>query len=123
MDSTLALPNGETVAPGEVILYEGYPYRFVESDADDAAFVLSPLFWGDSPLDIPFSSRDALVAQWGEESRGTLTEDEWEAWLADARDDDRFGDEELEAVAAEVLDEDRTAGPGLLARLRRLLRR
>lgn len=119
MSSTLTLPNGETVAVGEILLFEGYPYRFVESDSADVAFVLSPLFWGDSPLDIPFSSRAALDAQWGPESQGTLTEAEWEAWLADAREDERFGDEELAAIAAEVLDEERRGG--LLDRLRRLV--
>lgn len=118
MSSTLTLPNGETVAPGEIILYEGYPYRYI-ADADEAAFILSPLFWGDSPLDVPFSSRQALVDQWTEASRGTLTEAEWEAWLTDAREDDQFGEEELLAIADELLD----ASPdrGLLARLHRLL--
>lgn len=118
MSSTLTLPNGETVEPGEVILYEGFPYRYV-ADADDAAFLLSPLFWGDSPLDVPFSSRQALVDQWTEASRGTLTEAEWEDWLADAREDDRFGEEELVFIADELLDE--PPNRGLLARLRRLI--
>lgn len=122
MCSTLTLPNGETVSPGAVVLYEGYPYRYVEADSADTAFVLSPLYWGGSPLDVPFPSREALVAQWSEESRGTLTEAEWEAWLDDARADDRFGDEELDAVAAEVLGDER-APPGPLDRLRRLLGR
>lgn len=122
MSSTLTLPNGETVSPGAVVLYEGYPYRYVETDSADTAFVLSPLYWGDSPLDVPFSSREALVAQWGEESRGTLTEAEWEAWLDDARADDRFGEEELDAVAAEVLDDERPRG-GAFDRLRRLFGR
>ncbi|MFB6171248.1 MAG: hypothetical protein ABEJ23_01860 [Haloarculaceae archaeon] len=120
MPPTLTLPNGETIAPGEVILYEGYPYRYVASDDPDVAFVLSPLFWGDSPLDVPFSSRAALADQWGAESRGTLTEAEWADWLADAREDERFGAAELDAVASEVLADDRN---GVLARVRRFLGR
>jgi hypothetical protein len=39
----------------------------------------------------------------GPESRGTLTGEEWEEWLAGAREDDRFDGAELAAIEREVL--------------------
>ena len=120
---TLELPNGEVVTPEDVFLYENYPYRVqfpdgeeIEGD-DDPEFELSPLYWGGGEMDIPFRDRKALVEQWGSESRGTLTELEWEQWLREARHDDRFGDEELDALAREL-----PVSRGLVARLRDALR-
>ncbi|RBI62227.1 hypothetical protein DMJ13_10115 [halophilic archaeon] len=118
MDRTLELPNGEVVTEGDVVLYNGYPYRVRFLDDDAYAFELAPLFWGDSGMDVPFADREALVDQWGPESRGTLTATEWEEWLREARTDDRFGDDELDALARELPTSD-----GLLTRLRRALRR
>jgi hypothetical protein len=118
MGRTLELPNGETVAEDDVVLYNGYPYRVKFLNRDEYAFEFAPLFWGDSGMDVPFADREALVDQWGPESRGTLTPAEWEEWLREARADDRFGDDELDALARELPTED-----GLLARLRRVLRR
>ncbi|WP_137286473.1 hypothetical protein [Halorussus salinisoli] len=132
MARTLELPNGETVTPDDVFLYNGYPYRIEfpndeasagedgEASADDTAeyeFWLSPLYWGGGEMDIPFRGREALVEQWGPESRGALTAEEWEQWLREARHDDRFDDEELDALARELP----TSGGGLVARLRRAL--
>jgi hypothetical protein len=115
--ATLELPNGETVTPEDVFLYEGYPYRFRPAGEEEtAAFYLSPLYWGGGEMDIPFSDRGVLRAQWGEESRGLLDEAEWAAWLDEARVDDRFDDAELDAVARELGLE----SPGLLDRLGRL---
>lgn len=121
MSETLALPTGETVTPEDVFLYGGYPYRFRPRD-DEYAFELVPLYWGDSDLDVPFEDREALREQWDEASRGVLTPEEWEQWLADARDDDRFDDEEVAALAAE-LPVEAPRSSGLLDRLRRFLRR
>ena len=95
----IELPNGDVVEPGTVILYEEYPYRV---DADEG-IVLSPLYWGDSELDLTFESQEALAASWGEDSAGVLSESEWRDWLTEARHDDRFGDDELDAVADVVL--------------------
>ncbi|WP_115862509.1 hypothetical protein [Halorussus litoreus] len=135
MARELELPNGETVTPEDVFLYENYPYRvqFPDDDASSAGdasaadaspaedadyeFELSPLYWGGGEMDVPFRDREALVEQWGPESRGTMTADEWESWLVEARHDDRFGDDELDAVARELPVDD----PGLLGRLRRTL--
>jgi hypothetical protein len=116
---TLELPNGETVTPDDVFLYEGYPYRFRPADEETTAFYLTPLYWGGGEMDIPFSDRGVLRAQWGEESRGLLSEEAWADWLSEARTDERFDDEELDAVAREL----GLAGEelGLLARLRRTL--
>ena len=110
----LELPNGETVTPEDVFLFGGYPYRFVPGD-DDAAFYLSPLYWGGGEMDIPFDGRDQLVDQWGEAGRaeGPLSESEWEDWLIEARRREQFDEAELDAVAREV-GVDRG---GLLARL------
>lgn len=108
----IELPNGEVAEPGDVILYEGYPYRV---DRDDV-IVLSPVYWGDSALDLTFESAGELSAEWGDESAGLLSESEWEEWLADARRDERFGDEELDAIADAVFE-----STGLVDRLRGLL--
>ena len=120
----LQLPNGEVVTPEDVFLYENYPYRVQFPDRDEFAdenpdyeFFLSPLYWGGGEMDIPFRDREALVEQWGSESRGTLTELEWEQWLREARHDDRFGDEELDALAREL-----PVSRGLVARIRDVLR-
>jgi hypothetical protein len=124
MTERLELPNGDVVTPGEVFLYEGYPYRFVPRSDDRYEFVLSPLYWGESELDVPFSGRDALVDQWSEESRGTLSPEEWAAWIEQARGDDRFDDTEIDALARELPVDGPPGGDddgGLLARLRRLL--
>ncbi|WP_128477170.1 hypothetical protein [Halorussus pelagicus] len=122
MDRTLELPSGETVTPDDVFLYNGYPYRVEfpegsESDDADAEFWLSPLHWGGGEMDIPFREREALVEQWGPESRGTLSESEWDQWVREARHDDRFGDDELDALHRELP----TSGGGLVARIRRTL--
>ncbi|WP_262178278.1 hypothetical protein [Haloarcula laminariae] len=123
MPDTLELPTGEEVTPEDVFLYNDYPYRLVWLDGDEYAFELSPLYWGDSGMDIPFHDREALVDQWEPESRGLLTEAEWADWLDDASDDPRFDDDELAALAAELpTDWDHEAsgddtGGGLLDRL------
>ena len=125
MPRELELPNGETVTPEDVFLYNDYPYRVQFPDEDaardgtpDYEFELSPLHWGGGEMDIPFRDRAALVEQWGPESRGTLAPEEWEAWLREVRHDDRFGDDELDALAREL---PTPGGNGLVARLRRAL--
>jgi hypothetical protein len=124
MARTLELPNGETVTPDDVFLYNDYPYRIEFPGGDEAVsedaeteFWLSPLYWGGGEMDIPFREREALVEQWGPESRGTLTEEKWEQWVREARDDDRFDDEELDALRRELP----TSGRGFVARIRRAL--
>ena len=102
MTDTLELPTGETVTPEDVFLYNDYPYRLVWPDGDSHAFVLSPLYWGDSGMDIPFRDREALVDQWETDSRGLLTPDQWAEWLEMASDDQRFDDEEVAHLAAEL---------------------
>jgi len=102
MADSLELPNGETVTPDDVFLYNDYPYRLVWLDDDTHEFELSPLYWGDSGMDIPFRDRNALVDQWEPESRGVLTAEEWRTWLEDASADPRFDDEELQALATEL---------------------
>ncbi|MFB6105415.1 MAG: hypothetical protein ABEJ70_00440 [Halobacteriaceae archaeon] len=116
-EETLTLPDGETVTPEDVFLFEGYPYRFVPADEADVAFYLSPLYWGGGDMDVPFADREALAEQWGDASEGTLSAAEWESWLVEARADERFDDAELDHVRREVL------GAGVLARLRRALGR
>lgn len=116
MPRTLELPNGESVTSEDVFLYNNYPYRFVFVDGEEYEFELSPLHWGGGEMDIPFRDREALVEQWGSESRGTLTPEEWEQWLREVRHDERFGDDELTALARELPTSD-----GLLTRLRRTL--
>ncbi|WP_323191106.1 hypothetical protein [Halostella sp. PRR32] len=102
MTETLELPNGEEVTPEDVFLYNNYPYRFVPETDEGDAFKLSPLYWGDSEMDVPFPDEDALTEQWGDGSRGTLSTEEWEQWLRDARRDERFGEAELDAIEDEL---------------------
>jgi hypothetical protein len=102
MSDTLELPNGDEVTADDVFLYNDYPYRLVWLDDGDHEFELSPLYWGDSGMDIPFRDREALVDQWEPESKGLLSEAAWADWLEDASDDPRFDDEELEELAAEL---------------------
>ena len=103
MTRTLELPNGDVVTPDDVFLYENYPYRVQSPDPDaEHEFELSPLYWGGGEMDVPFRDREALVEQWGPESRGILTDVEWEQWLREARHDERFGDDELDALAREL---------------------
>lgn len=123
MPETLELPNGETVTSDDVFLYNNYPYRVQfpnsEQSTDEEAeyeFVLSPLYWGGGEMDIPFRDRSALVDQWESDSRGTLTPMEWEQWLLEARHDDRFTTDELDALARELPTDD-----GLVTRIRRTL--
>jgi hypothetical protein len=118
MAPTLELPNGETVTPEDVFLFNGYPYRFVPGEDDRFAFELSPLYWGGGEMDVPFPDREHLAEQWGPESRGTLTEAEWREWLAEARADDRFDEAELAAVERAVLG---GGDGGVLSGLRRRL--
>jgi len=120
MAQTLDLPNGETVTSEDVFLYNNYPYRvrFPDEEAraeSDYEFEFSPLYWGGGEMDIPFRDREALVEQWGEDSRGTMTGEEWDEWLREARGDDRFGDDELDALARELPG---SGGGGLMDRLR-----
>jgi hypothetical protein len=119
---TLELPTGETVTPDDVFLFGGYPYRF---EPREAGFVLSPLYWGGGDMDLPFRDREELAFRWGEdgEASGPLSEAEWAAWLENARDDDRFGDEELDALARELGVAEPDADGSLLSRLRGRLRR
>lgn len=124
MTRTLELPNGEAVTPEDVFLFNDYPYRFVPSDDERFAFELSPLYWGGGEMDIPFPDRDHLAEQWGPDSRGTLTAEEWREWLTEARSDDRFDGEELAAVEREVLGGgggEGEGGGGVLSGLRRRL--
>ncbi|WP_134668583.1 hypothetical protein [Halorussus marinus] len=123
MDRTLELPNGETVAPDDVFLYNNYPYRVAFPDEADYEFALSPLHWGGGEMDVPFRDRTALVEQWGPDSRGTLSPDEWEQWLEEARHNDRIGDGEVDALARElpVSGGDSARDGGLVGRLRRAL--
>ena len=116
MARTLELPNGESVTSDDIFLYNSYPYRVVFPEEGEYEFELSPLYWGGGDMDIPFRDREALVEQWGPESRGTLAPSEWDQWLCEARHDDRFGDDELAALAREL-----PTSRGLLARVRRTL--
>jgi hypothetical protein len=102
MADTLELPNGDVVGPEDVFLYNNYPYRLVWLDGGEYDFELSPLYWGDSGMDIPFQDRGALVDQWGPNSRGRLDPDEWEQWLAEARVDHRYDDTEIDAIEREL---------------------
>lgn len=108
----LELPTGETIEPGDVILFEGYPYRYYDRGT---GITLSPLYWGESDLDLWFESERELHERWGPESRGTLSEPEWRTWLDDARDSPTFSDAELTSIKREVLPR-----RGLLDRLKRL---
>lgn len=111
----LRLPNGDTITPGDIILFEGYPYRYVDAEG---GFTLSPLYWGDSDLDLWFDSVTELDSRWGSRSRGVLTEPEWRIWLSEARDSPRFSTAELDYIEGEVL-----PPPGLVDRVRRFLAR
>lgn len=102
MSETLELPNGDVVSPADVFCYNDYPYRLVWLDDDTHEFALSPLYWGDSGMDIPFRDRAALIDQWEADSRGLMSPAEWERWLDDAADDPRFGDAEVAALAEEL---------------------
>ncbi|MDS0283020.1 hypothetical protein [Haloarcula onubensis] len=122
MADTLELPNGDAVTPEDVFLYNDYPYRLVWLDGGDHEFELSPLYWGDSGMDIPFRDREALVDQWEPESRGLLSEDEWAAWLEEASADPRYDHTELIELADELPTDWEPAarddsGGGLLDRL------
>lgn len=119
MTRTLTLPNGEEITEDEIVLYNGYPYRLQFVDGDDYEFALSPLYWGGSGMDIPFPDRDALVEQWESDSRGTLTDEEWDGWIRDARRDPQFTDDEIDEIARQLGTTETTDGP--LDRLRRLL--
>ena len=114
MPETLELPNGDVVTPETIFLYNNYPYRFEPLDDEEYAFKLVPLYWGNSDLDVPFPDEDALAGQWDEDCRGVLTAEEWEAWLREARGDERFGDDELDALRRELPTGDR----GLIASIR-----
>jgi hypothetical protein len=102
MADSLELPNGDDVTPEDVFLYNDYPYRLVWLDGESHAFELSPLYWGDSGMDIPFRDREALVDQWGAGQQGLLTDEEWGAWLDSASSDPRFAEEELAELAGEL---------------------
>ncbi|QZP38163.1 hypothetical protein [Halobaculum magnesiiphilum] len=117
MDATLELPTGETVDTETVFSFNGYPYRFRPLDHGEYAFALSPLVWGGGDMDVPFEDRAELREQWGPESRGVLTDEEWRDWLVEARADDRFGDDELDAVERELFGTE----AGLLDRVKRTL--
>jgi len=119
MTETLELPNGETVTPDDVFLYNDYPYRFSPVEDEAVAFEFVPLYWGDSELDIPFRSYEDLEDQWEEEgSRGTLAPGEWHDWLIEKRHDDRFGDDELAALREELPTPEEE---GVIASIRRTL--
>jgi len=100
MTDTLELPNGDEVGPDDVFLYNDYPYRYVPRAGE--GFELSPLYWGDSGMDVPLRGREALVDQWESNSRGTLSPAEWADWLEYAADDDRFGEEEVATLAEQL---------------------
>ena len=102
MPETLELPNGDVVSPDDVFLYNDYPYRLVWLEAESHAFKLSPLYWGDSGMDIPFQDREALVDQWETDSKGLLGPEEWADWLEAATTDPRFDDEEVATLAEEL---------------------
>lgn len=123
MPETLELPNGDAVSPEDVFLYNDYPYRLVWLESESHEFKLSPLYWGDSGMDIPFRDREALVDQWETESKGLLTPEEWADWLDTATADPRFDDEEVATLAEELptewtpADESDDASGGLRDRL------
>lgn len=102
MADSLELPNGDKVTPEDVFLYNDYPYRLVWLDSGDHDFELSPLYWGDSGMDIPFRDREALADQWEAGRQGRLTPEEWADWLDSASADPRFDDAELAHIAGEL---------------------
>jgi hypothetical protein len=118
MAETLELPTGETVTPEEPFLFEGYPFRFRPVDDDAEGFELSPLYWGGGQMDQRFESRAELVDRWADDpdTRGVLTDAEWRTWIEEARDDDRFVAEELDAIEREL-----GLATGPLSRLRSAL--
>ncbi|WP_255198711.1 hypothetical protein [Halorarius litoreus] len=99
---TLELPTDETVTPDDVFLFGGYPYRFVPGEGE--GFTLSPLYWGGGDMDIPFRDREELAFRWGDDgdASGPMTDEAWREWLAERRDDDRFDEAELDALAREL---------------------
>ncbi|EMA09708.1 MULTISPECIES: hypothetical protein [Haloarcula] len=123
MSQTLELPNGDVVSPDDVFCYNDYPYRLVWLDDDTHEFALSPLYWGDSGMDIPFRDREALVDQWEVDSHGQMTAEEWADWLDDATEDPRYSDDEVTSLAAALPTEwdstggDPDSGGGILDRL------
>ena len=126
MQNSLELPNGDVVTPDDVFLYNDYPYRLVWIDSEDYAFELSPLYWGDSGMDVPFRDREALVDQWDADSEGLLSTERWERWLDHAEQDDRFTDHEVAALAAELpgtAERDASTSEGTLSRIRSLIGR
>lgn len=104
MTATLELPNGDRVTPSDIFLFNGYPYRFVPLETDEYAFKLSPLVWGGDGMDVPFDDHEEFETQWGPDSQGILSKPEWRDWLADARTDERFDREEIDAIAWDVLE-------------------
>jgi hypothetical protein len=68
-------------------------------------FYLSPLYWGGGEMDVPFADREALSEQWEPADSGVLDESGWREWLTDAREREQFGEAEVDALAAELLDE------------------
>jgi hypothetical protein len=114
MPETLDLPNGDVVTPDTVFLYNNYPYRFEPLDGEQYAFKLVPLYWGGGDMDVPFPDEAALADQWGDDCRGTMTAEEWDEWLRKARGDERFGNDELDALQRELPVSDR----GLVASIR-----
>ncbi|GGK75430.1 hypothetical protein [Haloarcula sebkhae] len=102
MSQTLELPNGDVVSPDDVFCYNDYPYRLVWLEDDTHEFALSPLYWGDSGMDISFRDREALVDQWEVDSQGRMTAEEWANWLDDATADHRYSDDEVTSLAAEL---------------------
>ncbi|RLM47080.1 hypothetical protein DVK00_00840 [Haloarcula sp. Atlit-47R] len=123
MARTLELPNGDVVSADDVFCYNDYPYRLVWLEDDTHEFALSPLYWGDSGMDIPFRDREALVDQWEVDSQGQMTAEEWADWLDDATADPRFSDDEVASLAAELPTEwdsgsrDSDSSGGILDRL------
>jgi hypothetical protein len=118
MSETLELPNGDVVDTEDVFLYNDYPYRFVPLDHPEFAFKLTPLYWGNSDMDVPFPDRSDLVEQWDERSRGVLTDEEWRSWVESAREDERFDDAEIDHVANELGLEPRREGTGVVGSIR-----
>jgi len=111
MSATLELPNGETVTPDEVFLFEGYPYRFLPAERatggvaaeEEVELLLRPLYWGGGDMDVPLRDRSELAERWGPDSEGTMTDEKWADWLEELRADDRFGDDEVDALTRELL--------------------
>jgi hypothetical protein len=129
-DTPTTAESGSTAVDGESAAAGGEStvaadHTTAPVDGEPPAFHLSPLYWGGGEMDVPFRDREALREQWEPDASGVLDDDGWEAWLADAREADQFGEAELDAVARELFD-DQPAGAaadrssGLLDRLRGL---